>query len=47
MSILGKRLKTGDSFIIYKNEIADPVFHKKCELIVVKIPSVKGDKYIV
>jgi len=45
MSIQGIQLNKGDIFTIYPNEIADPIFLDNCELIVVKIPSVKGDKY--
>ncbi len=47
MIIMGKKLYTGDAFIIEPYEIADPTFQKKTELIVVKIPSIPGDKYII
>lgn len=47
MIIQNQELVAGDVFIIAPNEIADPIFIEKCELIVVKVPSVKGDKYIV
>jgi len=46
MIIGGLRLKAGDVFKINPGEIADPVFLKDCELIVVKVPSVPGDKYV-
>jgi len=45
MIIQNRELIEGDVFIIHPNEIADPVFLEDCELIVVKIPSVKNDKY--
>ena len=45
MVVQGKTLIAGDVFIIDPGEVADPVFLKKCELIVIKVPSVKGDKY--
>lgn len=47
MVLMGKKLKTGDAFILYPYEIADPTFQKKTELIVVKVPSNTGDKYLV
>jgi len=45
MLIQGKNLKAGDIFTLEPNEWADPIFLQDCELIVVKTPSVKGDKY--
>ena len=45
MTIGGQTLCAGDIFTIAPNEIADPEFLEDCELIVVKLPSVKGDKY--
>lgn len=45
MKIKNKILKKGDIFIIYPNEVADPIFLEKCEVIVIKVPSVKNDKY--
>ena len=47
MTIQNRILKKGDIFLIEKNEIADPIFHEDCELIVVKTPSIPGDKYVV
>ena len=47
MTIQGKILKPGDVFILKPGETADPSFQTKCELIVVKTPSVKNDKYVV
>jgi len=44
MSIQKKEINVGDIFIIEKNEIADPVFHEDCTVVVVKTPSVRGDK---
>ena len=34
-------------FVIYKNEIARPTFITDCKIVVIKTPSVHGDKYIV
>jgi len=45
MKIQNKILKKGDIFILYPYETADPTFLEDCELIVVKSPSVKKDKY--
>jgi len=45
MKIQNKTLKKGDIFILYPNEIADPVFLEDCEVLVVKTPSIIGDKY--
>jgi quercetin dioxygenase-like cupin family protein len=45
MTIQGKELIAGDVFIIDKNEVVDPTFQEKCELIVVKVPYAPNDKY--
>jgi quercetin dioxygenase-like cupin family protein len=45
MTIQDKDLKSGDVFVIEPNEIADPEFLEDCELVVVKVPSIIGDKY--
>jgi quercetin dioxygenase-like cupin family protein len=45
MTIQGELLEAGDIFIIDKHEVSDPEFHEDCEVIVVKTPSVPGDKY--
>ena len=47
MNLSGTELTQGDIFTIYPNEVAIPEFLEDCELIVVKTPSVKEDKYIV
>ena len=47
MIISGTHLKEGDIFIIHPNEVATPEFLTDCGMVVVKVPSVKGDKYIV
>jgi quercetin dioxygenase-like cupin family protein len=46
MTINDDLLKEGDIFILEPNEVATPEFLTDCELIVVKTPSVKNDKYI-
>lgn len=45
IKLRGKIFGPGDIFILKPGEIADPVFLTTCEMIVVKTPSVKGDKY--
>lgn len=45
MSILGHVLNSGDIFIIYPEELSDPVFIEDCKIVCVKIPSLPGDKY--
>jgi mannose-6-phosphate isomerase-like protein (cupin superfamily) len=38
-------IQTGEIFVIEKNESVKPKFLEDCELIVIKTPSVKNDKY--
>lgn len=38
---------SGDIFVIFPNEIADPTFLEDSEVVIVKIPSDINDKYIV
>ncbi len=45
MKLMNRTFTKGDVFIIKPGEVADPVFFTECELIVVKIPSVKNDKF--
>ena len=45
MTIQGKKLVSGDVFVIDPYEIADPIFHTDCKLVVIKTPSLPGDKY--
>jgi len=45
MEINGTILEAPCVFVIEKNEISRPVFHTDVSLIVVKTPSVPGDKY--
>lgn len=47
MNLSGIELNQGDIFTIYPDEVAIPEFLTDCELIVVKTPSVKEDKFIV
>lgn len=47
MTIAGQEFVPGDVFVIHPGEVADPLFLEDCELIVVKVPSVPGDKYTV
>ena len=38
-------LEAGDIFILEPGEISDVVFIERCEILVVKTPSIKNDKY--
>lgn len=40
-----KIIEAGNVFVFEPNEVAAPVFLEDCELIVIKTPSVPGDKY--
>lgn len=43
--INNKKLKEKDMFILYPNEIVNAKFLKNCQFLVIKVPSIKGDKY--
>ena len=45
MMIQDQVLEEGDVFIFEPYEIANPVFLEDCEVLIVKTPSVPGDKY--
>ena len=45
MIICGQRITSGTIFVIRKNEVAKPEFLEDCEVVVIKVPSVVGDKY--
>jgi quercetin dioxygenase-like cupin family protein len=45
MIIQGKELKSGDVFVFNPGDIADPIFLEDCSVLVVKVPSIIGDKY--
>lgn len=45
MNVNGVELNTGDVFVIEKNEVAEPKFLEDCTVLVIKVPSVIGDKY--
>ena len=47
MNLSGTYLEEGDIFVIHPGEVAIPEFLEDCEIIVIKTPSVIGDKYIV
>ena len=47
MVLQNVELNTGDIFILYPYEIADPVFVEDCTILIVKTPSMPGDKYSV
>ncbi len=45
MDLNGQRITTGDVFVIHPGESVKPEFLEDCEVIIVKVPSVPGDKY--
>jgi quercetin dioxygenase-like cupin family protein len=45
MMIQGRELTSGDIFTIFPYEVANPVFLEDCEVVIIKTPSVVGDKY--
>ena len=45
MIIQGKELISGDVFVFNPGEVADPIFLEDCSVLVVKVPSILGDKY--
>ena len=45
MIIQDKELKPGDVFVCNPGEVADPIFIEDCTVLVVKVPSIPGDKY--
>ncbi len=47
MRICGKEINAGEIFVIEKNETADPEFLEDCSVLVVKTPSVPGDKHVI
>jgi len=47
MKMQDKILLSGDIFIIYPYEIADPEFLTDCEVVCVKVPGITNDKVVV
>jgi dTDP-4-dehydrorhamnose 3,5-epimerase-like enzyme len=47
MIMQGQKLVTGDIFIIYPYEIADPEFLTDCGIVCVKVPGIQNDKVVV
>ena len=45
MIICGHKISSGAVFVIRKNEVANPEFLEDCKVVVIKVPSVIGDKY--
>lgn len=45
MTIQNRDLSEGDIFILKPYEIADPVFLEDCIVLIVKTPSIPGDKF--
>jgi hypothetical protein len=46
MILQGKKLISGDIFILKPYEIADPEFLEDCEIVCVKLPGITNDKII-
>lgn len=47
MKMHDKILSTGDIFVLSPYEIANPVFLEDTRVLVIKTPSVPGDKYVI
>lgn len=47
MRICGEIITAGDLFVIDPHEVAAPEFLEDCHVVVVKVPSKPGDKFIV
>lgn len=45
MTLNDVQIKPGDIFVISPGEVADPKFLEDCKILVVKTPSIPGDKY--
>jgi hypothetical protein len=46
--IIGKtELNKGDIFILHPLEVADPIFIEDCIVLIIKTPSIPGDKYVI
>jgi quercetin dioxygenase-like cupin family protein len=46
MTIQNIALQPNNIFILEPNEITNPVYHEECILLVVKVPCVENDKYL-
>lgn len=47
MILNGIQIGPGTIFVIYKNEIACPIFEEDCKIVCIKVPSVQKDKTII
>jgi hypothetical protein len=47
MRIQGKEIEENQIFILEPYEVADPIFLEDCTVVVIKTPSVPGDKFVV
>jgi hypothetical protein len=43
--VQGKLYEANDIFVLEPNDVADPVFLEDSDIVVVKVPSIIGDKY--
>jgi quercetin dioxygenase-like cupin family protein len=46
MHVCGTRLYKGDVFEIEPNEVAEPHFFTDCKVLIIKVPSIPGDKIL-
>lgn len=45
LSVQGKTIESGQIFIFQPGELSDVVFLEKCEIVVIKTPCIKNDKF--
>ena len=45
MTVNNNLIQEGEIFVLEKNEICKPIFHKDCTVLCVKVPSIPGDKH--
>jgi len=47
MKVCDQEINAGQLFVIEKEEWASPVFLEDCKVLIIKVPSIPGDKYFV
>ena len=47
MTVNGRRMEPGTIFVVEPGEVIRPRFVENCELAVIKIPGLRGDKHVV
>jgi len=40
-------ISSGDIFTVFPWEVSNPEFLEECEVVIIKMPSVTGDKYVI